>query len=94
LHPLESAALARRTPRADDRTRNRGSRHLHRPPAGYWTVRSELLPASTPCTAPVAPTFAYFSVGANTLGFVIHVNGETLDANPKIVHGFIRATQK
>jgi hypothetical protein len=51
-------------------------------------------PAITPSTAPVAPTIVYFNVGTNTLGLVIHVNGETLDANPKIVQGFIRGTQE
>jgi NitT/TauT family transport system substrate-binding protein len=37
---------------------------------------------------------AYSDVGANTLGLVIHVNKETLEKNPKLVQGFIRATQK
>jgi NitT/TauT family transport system substrate-binding protein len=37
---------------------------------------------------------AYSDVGANTLGLVIHVNKETFDKNPKLVTGFIRATQK
>ena len=37
---------------------------------------------------------AYADVGANTLGLVIHVNKDTLEKNPKLVRGFIRATQK
>jgi len=37
---------------------------------------------------------AYSDVGANTLGLVIHVHKDTLEKNPKIVQGFIRATQK
>ena len=37
------SGLTNTRPRADNRTPNRGSRHLHRPPAGYRTVRSELL---------------------------------------------------
>ena len=37
---------------------------------------------------------AYADVGANTLGLVIHVHKETLEKNPKMVQGFIRATQK
>ncbi|MEO7241982.1 MAG: ABC transporter substrate-binding protein [Variovorax sp.] len=37
---------------------------------------------------------AYSDVGANTLGLVIHVNKETLEKNPKLVQGFVRATQK
>jgi len=37
---------------------------------------------------------AYADVGANTLGLVIHVHKETLEKNPKLVQGFIRATQK
>ena len=37
---------------------------------------------------------AYADIGANTLGLVIHVHKETLEKNPKLVQGFIRATQK
>ena len=37
---------------------------------------------------------AYADVGANTLGLVIHVHKDTLAANPKLVQGFVRATQK
>lgn len=37
---------------------------------------------------------AYSDVGANTLGLVIHVHKETLDKSPKLVAGFVRATQK
>ena len=37
---------------------------------------------------------AYADVGANTLGLVIHVHKETLEKNPKLVQGFIRATRK
>lgn len=37
---------------------------------------------------------AYADVGANTLGLVIHVNKETLEKNPKLVQGFVHATQK
>lgn len=37
---------------------------------------------------------AYSDVGANTLGLVIHVHKDTLEKNPKLVQGFIRATQK
>ncbi len=37
---------------------------------------------------------AYSDVGANTLGLVIHVHKETLEKNPKLVQGFVRATQK
>lgn len=37
---------------------------------------------------------AYADVGANTLGLVIHVHKETLEKSPKMVQGFVRATQK
>lgn len=37
---------------------------------------------------------AYADVGANTLGLVIHVHRDTLAASPKLVQGFVRATQK
>lgn len=37
---------------------------------------------------------AYADVGANTLGLVIHVHKETLEKSPKLVQGFVRATQK
>ena len=37
---------------------------------------------------------AYADVGANTLGLVIHVHKDTLASNPKLVQGFVRATQK
>jgi NitT/TauT family transport system substrate-binding protein len=37
---------------------------------------------------------AYADVGANTLGLVIHVHKDTADKSPKLVQGFIRATQK
>ena len=37
---------------------------------------------------------AYADVGANTLGLVIHVHKDTLEKNPKLVQGFIHATQK
>lgn len=37
---------------------------------------------------------AYADVGANTLGLVIHVHKETLAGSPKLVQGFVRATQK
>lgn len=37
---------------------------------------------------------AYSDVGANTLGLVIHVHRETLEKSPKLVAGFVRATQK
>ena len=37
---------------------------------------------------------AYADVGANTLGLVIHVHKETLASSPKLVQGFVRATQK
>lgn len=37
---------------------------------------------------------AYADVGANTLGLVIHVHKDTLAASPKLVQGFVRATQK
>jgi NitT/TauT family transport system substrate-binding protein len=37
---------------------------------------------------------AYSDVGANTLGLVIHVHKETLEKSPKLVQGFVRATQK
>ncbi len=37
---------------------------------------------------------AYADVGANTLGLVIHVHKDTLAGSPKLVQGFVRATQK
>jgi len=37
---------------------------------------------------------AYSDVGANTLGLVIHVHKDTLAGSPKLVQGFVRATQK
>ena len=37
---------------------------------------------------------AYADVGANTLGLVIHVHKETFEKSPKLVQGFVRATQK
>jgi len=37
---------------------------------------------------------AYADVGANTLGLVIHVHKDTLAASPRLVQGFVRATQK
>lgn len=37
---------------------------------------------------------AYSDVGANTLGLVIHVHKDTLEKSPKLVQGFVRATQK
>ncbi len=37
---------------------------------------------------------AYADVGANTLGLVIHVHKDTAEKQPRLVQGFIRATQK
>lgn len=39
-------------------------------------------------------TLPYVDAGANTLGLVIHVHKETVEKNPKLVQGFIRATRK
>ena len=36
----------------------------------------------------------YADFGVNTMGLAIHVNTDTLKDNPKLVAGFIRATQK
>ena len=38
--------------------------------------------------------FNYADYGVNTMGLAIHVNTDTLKDKPKLVEGFIRATQK